>query len=284
MTLNNILEYKKDNINIFSSKKTFKKWEDMFNFKNIDLLINIEKKLLLKKCEIKKESDVYICLPYSYSPINDLSILEGLNNLKIEKMKNYIPVEFNTIKEAVFYIFIDEIVNFLLEKEEVNYDKVNSKFSRSSILENNKNSFFIEYINNEIYTNMGDQEDILNIFKDLKINSLELPYDFDKEKTLLAMHHYKNILDKIKFPIRKRNFNLKFKKLGNYKVNGFYCLDTNTILVDPRKIDTFYHELGHLIYDNNIKIYKVIKAENSEDYADKIERYIKNEVLNAKNY
>ena len=88
MTLNNILEYKKDNINIFSSKKTFKKWEDMFNFKNIDLLINIEKKLLLKKCEIKKESDVYICLPYSYSPINDLSILEGLNNLKIKKMKN----------------------------------------------------------------------------------------------------------------------------------------------------------------------------------------------------
>lgn len=284
MTFNNILEYKKNHINIFSSKRTFKKWEDMFNFKNIDLLINIEKKILLKKCEIKKESDTYICIPYSYNPINDLSILEGLNNSKIEMMKNYMQVDFNTIKEAVFYIFIDEIVNFLLGLEEVNDYKINSKFSRSSILENNKNSFFIEYISKEIYTNMEEEEDILNIFRNLKINSLELPYDFDKDKSLSTMHHYKNILDKLRFPIRKRNFNLKFKKLGNYKVNGFYCLDTNTILVDPRKIDTFYHEIGHLIYDNNIKISKIIKAENSEDYANKIEKHIKNGALNAKKY
>lgn len=276
MTLNNILEYKKDHLNIFYSKKTLKKWEDMFNFKNMDLLININKNLLLKKCEIKKDSDIYICIPYSYSPVSDLSIVEGLNNLKIERMKNYMQVEFNTIKEVVFYIFIDEIINFLLQKEDINNHNINSKFSRSSILENNKNSFFIEYINKEIYTNIEDEEDILDIFKGLKINSLELPYDFDKEKTLLTMHHYKKILDNLKFPIRKRNFNLKFKKLGNYKVNGFYCFDTNTILVDPRKIDTFYHEIGHLIYDNNININKVIKAENSEDYANKIEEYIQN--------
>lgn len=274
MISNNILNYKTENYyNIFKKIKP-KKWEDIFNFGKIENIIELEGSIFMKKCELKKNKTVYTCIPYSYDIFNKIDIIEDIDLLKIQKMKNYIETDFNNIKEAVFYIFLDEIISFLTNFNENNEEYNNQKFSRSSILDINKNSYFIEYMDKEIFTNKIINESILESFQHLKIASLELPYEFSKSKTILNLNEYKKILDLIKFPIKKRNFNLKFKKLGHYRVNGFYCFYTNTIIVDPRKTNTFYHELGHLIYDNNININKKIKAIDSEEYAVKFNDYI----------
>jgi hypothetical protein len=80
---------------------------------------------------------------------------------------------------------------------------------------------------------------------------------------------YDNVLQSIGFPDSERAFNLKFRKLGTYKENGFYSYETNTIIVDSREIDVYSHELGHLIYDRQVQIEYDIDAANSEDYAQK---------------
>lgn len=105
------------------------------------------------------------------------------------------------------------------------------------------------------------------MFLELKIKSLELPMDYDLNKTIKALTDFKEIMDKIKLPIKARKFNLKFKKLGIYKDDEFYSKEKNTIIVDARKTEVFLRKLGHMIYDNNVKINKKIKSLDSEDYA-----------------
>jgi Zn-dependent peptidase ImmA (M78 family) len=103
-----------------------------------------------------------------------------------------------------------------------------------------------------------------------------LPHDYDLKKTVVTLQEIDNLMNKIKLPIKARRFNLKFKKLGIYKNDGFYSKELNTIIIEARRPEVFVHELGHLIYDNNIKISKKISGVNSEDYAKKFqESFIK---------
>jgi len=66
---------------------------------------------------------------------------------------------------------------------------------------------------------------------------------------------------------KNMTFGLVWEEKEDGMVDGFYSKETNTIIVDARKTEVFIHELGHMIYDNDIKINKKIKGIDSEDYA-----------------
>jgi len=252
-----------------------KKWQGMFNFKNIEHNLMINTAFIMNGCSVKKKDGKYICYPLNYKKINEdkLHLIQGLNVEIIYSLNSLKPIFFNELEELVFYVYLDLIINFLEISEQEFNNLLNeqelffNKFYRPSVLEVNKYSIYLERNGKECIYNKKIEQTLIDLFLELKIKSLELPMDYDLNKTIKALTDFKEIMDKIKLPIKARKFNLKFKKLGIYKDDGFYSKETNTIIVDARKTEVFIHELGHMIYDNDIKINKKIKGIDSEDYA-----------------
>lgn len=276
MNINNILTNEFKTLPIFKRLKDKpKKWQTIFNFTNIEHNLTINTAFIMNGCNIKKKDNKYICYPLNYKKIGEdkLSLLKGLNLEVIHSLYNLKVVVFNELEELVFYVYLDLVIKFLETSEEkfsemiIEQEVFFNKFYRSSILEINKNSIYLERDGKNYTCNKKIEQKLMDLFLEMKIKSLELPIDYDKTKTINALKEFKQIMDKIKLPIKARKFNLKFKKLGIYKDDGFYSKETNTIIVDARKTEVFTHELGHMIYDNGLKINKKVKAINSEDYA-----------------
>jgi hypothetical protein len=258
-----------------------KKWQTMFNFKNIEHNLIMNTSFVMNGCSVKKKDGKYICYPLSYKRLNEdkLSFIQGLNLEIIGSLDNFKSVIFNELEELIFYIYLDLVVDFLeasekefndlLKKQELFFNK----FYRPSVLEINKYSIYLERDKKQCACNKKIEQKLIDLFLELKIQSLELPMDYDLNKTINALKEFKQIMDSIKLPVKARKFNLKFKKLGIYKDDGFYSKETNAIIVDARKIEIFVHELGHMIYDNNIKINKKIIGRDSEDYAKNFAKY-----------
>lgn len=261
-----------------------KKWQGMFNFKNIEHNLMINTAFIMNGCSVKKKDGKYICYPLNYKKINEdnLHLIQGLNVEIIYSLNSLKPVCFNELEELVFYVYLYLIINFLEISEQDFNNLLNeqelffNKFYRPSVLEVNKYSIYLERNGKECIYNKKIEQNLIDLFLGLKIKSLELPMDYDLNKTIQALTDFKEIMDKIKLPIKARKFNLKFKKLGIYKDDGFYSKETNTIIVDARKTEVFIHELGHMIYDNEIKINKKIKSVNSEDYAKNLQMFLQN--------
>lgn len=276
MNSNSILTNKFKTLSIFKRlNHKPKKWQMMFNFKNIEHNLTINNSFIMNGCSIKKKDGKYICYPLSYKNINKLNLLHGINLDIVHSLSNFKSIIFNNLEELIFYVYLDLVINFLETPKENFTDLIEkqrilfNKFYRASVLEVNKNSIYIEKNGKNYTCNKSIEPELINLFLELKIKSLELPIDYDKNKTIVALKEFKIIMDKIKLPVKARNFNLKFKKLGVYKDDGFYSKEVNTIIVDARKTEVFVHELGHMIYDNEIKINKKLIAEGSEDYAKK---------------
>ena len=278
MNFNSILTNEFKTLPIFKRLKNKpKKWQGMFNFKNIEHNLMINTAFIMNGCSVKKKDGKYICYPLNYKKINEdkLHLIQGLNVEIIYSLNNLKPVCFNELEELVFYVYLDLIINFLKISEQEFNNLLNeqelffNKFYRPSVLEVNKYSIYLERNGKKCIHNKKIEQTLTDLFLELKIKSLELPMDYDLNKTIQALTAFKAIMDKIKLPIKARKFNLKFKKLGIYKDDGFYSKETNTIIVDARKTEVFLHELGHMIYDNNVKINKKITSIDSEDYAKK---------------
>lgn len=276
MNCNNILISQNKTLPIFKKLKSKpKKWQGMFNFKNIEHNLMINTAFIMNGCSVKKKDGKYICYPLNYKKINEdkLHLIQGLDLEIINSLNNLKSVILNQLEELVFYVYLDLIINFLEVSEQEFNNLLNeqelffNKFYRPSVLEVNKYSIYLERNGKDCFCNKKIDPSLIDLFLKLKIKSLELPMDYDLNKTIQSLTDFKEIMDKIKLPIKARNFNLKFKKLGIYKDDGFYSKETNTIIVDARKTEVFIHELGHMIYDNEIKINKKIKSEDSEDYA-----------------
>ena len=276
MNINNILKNELKILPIFKRLKSKpKKWQGMFNFKNIEHNLLVNNSFIINGCAINKKAQEYICYPLNYQKSNTekVELIEGLNLEVINSLNNLKPVTFNSLEELIFYVYLDLIINFLnssdtefnkiIEEQEL----VFNKFYRPSVLEINKYSIYLEREGKEVICNKNIDPKLMEAFLSLKIHSLELPMDYDSKKTIQVLKEFQNIIDYIKLPIRFRKFHLKFKKLGIYKDDGFYSKETNAIIIDPRKTEVFIHELGHMIYDNNIKINKKIKSLDSETYA-----------------
>lgn len=276
MNINNILKNELKILPIFRRLKSKpKKWQGMFNFKNIEHNLLMNNSFLINGCAINKKAQEYICYPLNYqkSNIEKIELIEGLNLEIINNLNNLNSVTFNNLEELIFYVYLDLIIHFL-DSSEIDFNKiieerelVFNKFYRPSVLEINKYSVYLEKDGKKIICNKNIETELIEIFLSLKIHSLELPMDYDNKKTIHVLKEFQNIMDYIKLPVKARKFHLKFKKLGIYKDDGFYSKETNAIIIDPRKTEVFIHELGHMIYDNNIKINKKIKSLDSETYA-----------------
>ena len=249
-----------------------KKWQGLFNFKNLEKNLLICTPFVLNGCAIKKKKSKYVCYPLNYiKPLaQSLKKLDGLNLDIIESLGALESVEFNNVEELVFYMHLDLIMDYLemdetifLQERRLNF----YKFYRPSVLEVNKYSFYLERHGTDVFYNKKVEDELIQEFASLKISSLELPMTYDLNKTLHSLKYFKDVMNSIKLPIKARKFNLKLKKLGIYKEDGFYSKEANTIIVDARNTSVFTHELGHLIYDNKYKINRSIKGSNSEEYA-----------------
>lgn len=287
MDSNNILTNQYNILPIFKRlKKKPRNWQGLFNFKNIQHNLLVSSSYLLNGCSIKNKNNIYICYPLSYKAINKdkLSIFSDLDLNIIKSLELFKPVDFKDLESLIFYINLPLIIEYLTKNEQefiqfyssFSDDKPINSFYKPTVLEVNKNSIYLERKGNQALISKDVEEKLINVFLSLKIATLELPQDYDLNKTIEALEYFKSVMDKVKLPIRARNFNLKFKKLGTYKDDGFYSQELNTIVVDARKVDVFIHELGHLIFDNDIKISKTIKSNNSEDYAIKFTNFLTN--------
>lgn len=219
------------------------------------------------------KNGAFVCCPIGFeAPDADvLASFPGLKTEIIHQLQMFLPVEFNKIEELLLYTHLDLIRTYLnCDNEQfIEFTKRDSRFSKSnrkqraSLLETNANSVTLDAAR----SNNHVSNELRSAFQELGVLTLELPMDYDVARTITAFEWYDSVLKAIDFPSRERSYHLKFKKLGTYKDNGFYSYETNTIIVDPREIDVYFHELGHLIYDRDIKINSDIEAANSEDYA-----------------
>lgn len=117
--------------------------------------------------------------------------------------------------------------------------------SRSGLLKTNTNS--IEWRKDKI--SKLDSKITLEL-KKLKCRLVELPKKHNKEDLLNFLTIVNKSLKMLN--LKHHNFELRFKKLGLYKKEGMFIKKHNILIVDPRKTNAFYHELGHFIYENGL--------------------------------
>ncbi len=201
----------------------------------------------------------------------DLEYSKYLNYIESLLMNKEIVVK--KLDDAIFIAYIDIFLNYYILK-----DKYNKKESVEKVLESISN-----ICNNEIiiksnkdkisggnWTQSTLVESALGsivweregIRKHISYNAnkylneidaklVEIPKSYDLVKLEAALLHILNTLNK--FEIKNRDFILRFRKIKKIKREGLFIKSANTIIIDPRDISGFQHELGHFVYENNIQ-------------------------------
>ncbi len=253
------------------------KWQGLFNIKNIISNFTWVQSQKLGGCSVTMTGRTFTCYPIDFQ-LPEPRIVNAIPGLKtdiLSKLHTFTPVEFNRIEELLLYSHLDLIYAYLthdgdqfleMVKQDTRFTPARKKY-RPSLLEVNQNSIHIERNETIISSSRNVPDTLLSAFETLGTSSLELPGDYDLNRTLSALRWYNDLLTEIGFPDKERGYHLKFKRLGTYSDNGFYSFETNTVIVDPREIDIFFHEIGHLIYDRGVIINLNVAASNSEDYA-----------------
>lgn len=277
-----ILISKKENIN-FSQTVSLK------SFLNMDIFYNhnFSKELKINGYLISKKENTYFFKKTSSFKINDIMnivsyisndeklhyILHKYINEINELQKNKLKIT-SSLEKVISYIYFDvllliEIASFKhnnrldysKEKKMINkitglnliYSKKiekenNKKYKRTHIANRSKNSiFFTKEHSSKKITSLIKKQCLL-----INLNELEIPYNYNKIKTLNLLKTFNKILCDIK--LEKRDFSLRFKKIAHYKKTGLYIKNAKTLIVDPRNTTTIFHELGHFIYENNYPI------------------------------
>ncbi len=169
----------------------------------------------------------------------DIYVILEMILVKMKNNENY-----SDFKNLLDKELIKEIQIKRLNKNEER-ENGNEKFQRSTLLE--KNGLAVEFTKNK---NFLINHKITNLLKYLNAEVVEIPEGYDKDKLENALDYIVNVLNQ--FDIKKRNFKLRFKKIKLYKKNGMFFKNANTIIIDPRSVYSFKHELGHFIYENGI--------------------------------
>lgn len=226
----------------------------VLKYKNMFLNINSDEAIITQN---QKELISYIYY--------DLIIL-----LEIAAKKQQLELNNDQEKEK-----IKMLLGADLEFSEVKKKKKSKHYVRPNLTERANKSF---YWNNNAYSQKIDQE-ILSIVENINANEIEFPYTYDREKLLKLLTDFNHVLKKL--GIKKRDFEIRFKKIGHYKKTGMYIKNAKCIIVDPRFSTSIYHELGHFIYEEKIDFNlhdQHYKAENlnlltkqqKENYIEKI--------------
>ena len=239
-----------------------------------------------------------------FEPNNDFFQLSNVSNLAklLEKEANSFLLIMNERKKfnirhkkkILFYLHMDwilalqhlkdvdgdnrEIIEYL-QFETGNKDiskKINhingSSGIRSNIYTVNRDSVIVNLIDKKKCNNTTKltNENYDLILKNNLISFIEISKGFDNSKLtpfLRLMNGYcENILNK-NTVTEEMKFSLKIRKIKRTNKKGMYIVNQNSILLDPRHVDSFLHELGHWYHNWFHKEIKLKK--DAENFANK---------------
>lgn len=218
----------------------------------------------------------------SFKPKNDYFQLQNIFNLaklldkdcyanliKMTKLKTF---NIKHKKKILCYLHLDWILTLQALKEgnenkealieylqfETGHHKIEKKIfhingsseNRSNIFTINKDSVIIDLLHqsNSRNTTKLTNKNYNLILTNPIISFLEISKGFDNGKLLEfleVMNHTCNQILKIQKISNEMKFSLKIRKIKRTNKKGMYIANQNTIILDPRYVDSFIHELGH---------------------------------------
>lgn len=149
--------------------------------------------------------------------------------------------------------------------------------NRSNIFTLNKDSVIIDLLNpsNSKNTTKLTNQNYNLILNNPIISFIEIAKGFDNGKLLefleLMNHACQQIL-KLQIISNEMKFSLKIRKIKRTNKKGMYIANQNTIILDPRYVDSFIHELGHWYhtwFEN-----KINEVKDAEIYAENFENIL----------
>jgi len=102
------------------------------------------------------------------------------------------------------------------------------------------------------------------------ISFMEISKGFDNTKLtpfLELMNSYCNKILEKQTITEEMKFSLKIRKIKRTNKKGMYIANQNSILLDPRHVDSFLHELGHWYHTWFKK--EIINEKKAEEFAEK---------------
>lgn len=250
-------------------------WIGMFDINRIQYALDAQGHIDIGGCSVKADEGRLICYPIDFEMPSDIAVrlLPELDISILHSLASFQSVTFGDIKSLLLYTHIPLIYEFLTTEEDVfmgsraTDPRFRRRIHRPSLVEVPRSSLLLERNERGITSNRRCAPELVSTVDSFGLRSLELPSDYDLTKTLASLAGYDNTLRKIGFPDNERGFELKFRKLGSFKANGFYSRELNIVIVDPRYPAVFYHELGHLVYDRSVPINLNLNANDGEAFA-----------------
>lgn len=193
------------------------------------LLIYIENLMLDKEMIIKKNSDVIL---FSY-----IDLLFNYYLLKFSKDKDENNIYLKNISKI-----IGKKVNIKTNKKKVS----GNSWIQSTLLETAIGN--LEWVRDGRHPYIS--HNINKYLNEINAKLVEIPKNYEKNKLEESLLYILKTLNK--FEIKNRDFILRFRKIRKIKKDGLFIKSNNTIILDPRDISAFQHELGHFVYENNI--------------------------------
>lgn len=238
--LSGVSSYRFFNIELLNDKQIkFTPKNDMQQMQSISLLskiLNEEERILLvlnlkpKVFSIKQSKKI---LTYLH-----LDWLLALQNLKNNEVQN---------QELINYLQFETNCSDIHKKLEV---LKKERYYRSNIFTLNKNSSIINLQEESLNQNLEklSEENIILIRKNKLLSLIEVSAGFDNKKLQLFLSKLLDISNKITSElevIESMKFQLKIRKIKRTYKKGMYIVAQNSIIIDPRYVDSIYHEVGH---------------------------------------
>lgn len=151
---------------------------------------------------------------------------------------------------------------------------------RSNIFTTNKNSV-IYYLDNISTNQLIDKLKVSTInliSKNPLISFIEICDGFDEKKLVEFIKEINTICIKLfqhlNAPSTINKFSLKIRKIKRTRKKAMFIAEQNTIIIDPRHVDSFVHELGHWYHYQYLPDIKSI--EDAENFAENFKNYLEN--------
>lgn len=248
-----------------------RQWSRAFNISNIAHNVEFFAPYPLNGFLMRKKDGKYVAFPLETKSFDQQAVsgVKEIDRSMVEAVMTLNAITSSSLRTLLFHMHLDLIFPVSAAAAD-KADMEQGSQSRSTIFEPTKKgvTFTLTETTGQAASRRANAE-IRPIFERSGLASLELPHDYDSRKTVSAITAIADFLDEVKANPAVRLFHLRFRRLGNYKANGFYSKETATIIVDPRNVDVFVHELGHHIQDNALDLAADIQDahRDPEDFA-----------------
>lgn len=239
----------------------------------------------------------------TFKPKNDYFQLSNISNLAkvLEEEARSILIVMNETKtfnikhkkKILCYLHMDWILAFqhlkevdstnqeviqYLQFETGNKDILNKVKHINGTAENRSNIYTMNQ--DSVIINLLDKKQSKNttkltnqnynlILNNQLISVMEISKGFDNSKLtpfLELMNEYcEKVLQKQKIT-EEMKFSLKIRKIKRTNKKGMYIANQNSILLDPRHVDSFIHELGHWYHTFFVK--EILNEKDAEMFAE----------------